>query len=177
MISNEIDQDDEEDRLILVIRVARCAIKARANLGANACAVPDFEFGNLWANTHNLACNLMSWNERLMQRKSDNISTFRRPNDMTYQQRRPPTSRNGVDIRAADTAEGDFDVNIVVVKMFGCKLNQLKFVPFLSIVNTRLIADTRQFSRNRPQDARAYILTHSLSTTFLNRSRMACRAT
>jgi hypothetical protein len=95
--------------VVLVLVLAKLALKTRRNLGSNTHTVSNLDILDLIAYSDSLADNFVTDAER----------TFKVS----------PAAGNGVDIRAADTTGVDLDIDIAISPGLGGKGVLLKLVP------------------------------------------------
>ena len=82
--------------VIFVVRLADVALKAGADLSSHAHPIANLHSRNLVADTNGLANDLVAYDQ--------------------WQGSISPSSGDGVDVRSADTAGIDLDVNIAIFK-------------------------------------------------------------
>ena len=90
--------------IILIVRLADFTLKAGSDLSTYAHAIADFDSRNLVANTNGLANDLVA--------------------DAKWQRSISPTSSDGVDIRTANTAGINLDVNVTLFEGLCLVLSQ-----------------------------------------------------
>ncbi|KAI6747715.1 hypothetical protein HG531_008257 [Fusarium graminearum] len=100
---------DHVRAVVFVLVVAELALEARRNLSTNTNTVANLDLADLVTNSYSLANNFVTNTERTLK-----VS---------------PATSDGVDIRAADTAAFDLDINIAVSPGLGCKGLLLELVP------------------------------------------------
>jgi hypothetical protein len=95
--------------VVFVLVFAELALEARRDLSTNTNTVADLDLADLVANSDSLANDFVTNAER----------TFKVS----------PSASNGVNIRTADTAGFDLDINIAIAPGLGCKGVLLELVP------------------------------------------------
>lgn len=101
--------------VILVLALADIALQAGPHLGTNTNAIAHLNLLHVLADLDGLANNLVTDAERTLEVA--------------------PAAGDGVDVRPADAAALDLDVDIVILKRLGLELVAVELVPGLGRVN------------------------------------------